>query len=137
MRKSIGISFVVLLVVVGAVAGYLESRKSPEELLAAVAAEANKKCPMKVDEDTRIDKVASAPGMRLEYTYTTVSMAKEDLNIEELNKNLREILTKELKTGDKLGKLREMKVTFVYIYNDKNGKPLTTVEIGPADYGAN
>ncbi|MHC5057790.1 MAG: hypothetical protein ACYTKD_24225 [Planctomycetota bacterium] len=137
MNRGLWVAFVVLVAAVGGVAGFLKTRKSPEERLAAEVAEASKQCPMKVDDETRLDGISAGPGMRIVYSYTAVTMAKADIaDIELFSANIREFLTKTVKTAPELRRNRERGVTFVYAYKDKNGEPLVNIEIGPADYRA-
>ena len=100
--------------------------------------EANKQCPVRIDSDTRLDKLINPGKGILEYSYTLVNITEDALAIDkdyvvsihknEIIKNLKNTGSKELKN------IQQLNVTFRYTYHDKNGALLFSFDITPEDY---
>lgn len=105
-----------------------------EALMEQEAKKFNKNGPIMVDEETRIDSIHVADGRKLEYCYTLVNFAKEDLDVKIFRSNLEPTLKKTVIDMKELDKLKEADVIFSYNYADKAGKPVTQIVIGPNDY---
>jgi len=105
-----------------------------EALMEQEAKKFNKNGPIMVDEETRIDSIHIADGRKLEYCYTLVNYAKEDLDVKIFRSNLEPTLKKTVMEMEALSKLKDAEVIFSYNYFDKAGKPVTEIVVGPNDY---
>lgn len=102
-----------------------EVKKTSEEI--------NKKCPMPIDDYTRLDntKVTENP-LTLAYIYT-VSVNKDSLtiNLDEAKKNLMKTTQNLADTDPQMTYIRDNSVLLRYHYKDKNGKYLFDFTITP------
>jgi len=111
-----------------------------DKLIDQMVAETNKQCPMRLDNDTRLDKVTHPEKGTVEYLYTLINLAEEDLIMDKdeatlltkaaVTENLKNTAVPELKTVLKL------KAIFRYTYYDKNGELLFSFDVGPEEYSS-
>src|SRR5262245_50765160 len=122
-------AIVAYVVVSGLVSGrFTTSDASVDAELTKTAAEINGKCPMTVDEFTRLDSTAALPGRKLMYKYTIVNKPAT-LDSEALVAALRPRSINNYKTVQEMATLRKMKVTLVYSYSDDKGNQFARFEI--------
>jgi hypothetical protein len=96
----------------------------------------NKKCPMMVDDITRLDCVKSYEPKTIEYKYTLLA-AKCDYTEEQITSiknNMEKSLIDNVKNKSVMVILTDNDVTFIYSYKDKFGDPFFTVKIYPYQY---
>lgn len=135
-QKNNRILQIAIFVVVFAVAffgtQYLMKPNVGKEL-EKVAAELNKKCPMQVDNDTRLDKTGYVAPKTIQYHYTILTVDKDSLAIDA--NDTKNFLVKQaqdnLDNAPGMKLFREQDVTLKYFYQDKNGKPLFDFAINP------
>ena len=87
-----------------------------------------------VDSGTRLDNAISIPGNKLAYNYTLVNLLKADIDIDQLQEQMRPLLVNSVKTHDDLKIFRNNNVTLVYNHKDKDGVFLFKITVTPADY---
>jgi hypothetical protein len=134
----------IILTIVGCIAGFvigyvivnslLSSPSGFDKQLANAANEINKICPIMVDSDTRLDNAISMPGKQFLYNYTLVNHKKSDIDITQLQENMRPLLINSIKTNDEMEIFKKNNVTLTYNYKDKEGVFLFKIVIGPEDY---
>lgn len=91
----------------------------------------NRRTPMKVDADTRLDRVNAEPGPRLVYEYTLVGMRSDQVSEAALRKALTPALHERLcAAGDVRGFLRNG-VSLSYAYRGSDGKPIGDISFTP------
>lgn len=134
-QKNNRILQIAIFVVVFAVAffgtQYLMKPNLGKELQ-KVAADLNQKCPMQVDNDTRLDKADFEAPKTIQYRYTILTVDKDSLpDTEAPKKFLRQQSQENLDTAPGMKLFREQDVTLHYFYNDKNGKPIFDFAINP------
>lgn len=134
-QKNNRILQIVLFVVVFAVAflgtQYLMKPNVGKEL-EKVAAELNQKCPMQVDQETRLDKAAYVAPKTIQYHYTILPADKDSIDDASGPKNfLIKQAQDNLDQAPGMKLFREKDVTLQYFYHDKNGKPLFDFAIQP------
>jgi|GEM_PF-776571 len=105
-----------------------------DQSLAIVASEINKNCPMYIDQDLRMDNTMAMPNKTLQYNYTIVNYAKEELNLEMLETTLFTGILENIQTNPDMKEMRDAKVTFNYYYKDKNGVYVTKYVVTPDMY---
>lgn len=106
---------------------YLFSGKSsPEKILKTTSEEINKKCPMKVDDETRMDNCEVKDKNTLQYNYTILSQNKDSLtvNINYVKEFVKKKAQNNLDTSPKMQDFRNNNIVLAYYYKDKNGKYL-------------
>ena len=107
------------------------------EFLSQLAAEADKKLPVLVDADDRIDKVEVGPGNVLIYDYTLPRISKSQLgDLPAVQKSVRQTLVTNYKTSTtvQMQSLRLREVELDYKYRDKNGAFIFEITISPKDF---
>ena len=115
------------------VTGPLSSKPSVEEQLRMLSSGLSGKCPMMVDDITRIDSVRSE-GIVLTYYYTLTGVDKGMGDFSEAGKQISGQILEQVKTNPEMKTLRESQVTFGYVYYDQNGNLLFELEITPEQY---
>lgn len=139
-KKLIGI----VITVIAAVAGTFIGRavidntglfnKGFDSQLVAVASEINKKCPMTIDAETRLDTTVALPGNKFQYMYTLVNFKKDQIDVDTLKKTMRPSILNTIKTNPDLKTFRDNNVTMIYNYRDKNGVTVMQLEYMSSDY---
>lgn len=102
--------------------------------LSKVADENNKRCPIMVDKETRLDNMAALFGRVVQYNYTFVNSKRSEINIKELEKQMIPEIKNNVRTNPGLKEFRQLKVTFVYDYKDKFGNHIFNFSILPNEY---
>lgn len=117
--------FIVVFVVAFFGTKYMIPKIIPNYELGKVAAEMNKKGPVMIDAQTRLDN-SSASGDTLFYNYTLVSVTAEDpgFNSIEAKEFVKAGAQKNLDTNPNMIYFREKKIILKYLYKDKSGKAL-------------
>lgn len=105
-----------------------------DQALATVASEINKNCPIYIDQELRMDNTMAMPNKTLQYNYTIVNYALEELNLEVVESTLFTGILENIQTNPDMKEMREAKVTFNYYYKDKNGVYVTKYVVTPAMY---
>ena len=106
-----------------------EKNDSFDEVLLQSAKEINMKCPMKIDEHTRLDSVIALPNKTLQYNYSLVDVVKDSIALESFNPQLQQMILNNVKTSEDLNVHRENQATLAYRYLDKNGALVSNVVI--------
>jgi len=103
-------------------------------LLDQAAKEINVECPIMVDNETRLDSVATAPNLTFIYYYSLIYMDKVNVNIEELKGYLKPNILDNAQYNEALQDFRQNKVSMVYRYADMEGSFLFEINVKPDDY---
>jgi hypothetical protein len=98
------------------------------------AIEVNKKCPMVVDEYSRLDSASTIDDKNFLYYYTLVDIEKSEVNLDTVNKYIRPNIISNVKNTPELKVFRDNKVTIDYNYYDKNGVFVTKISVTPEMY---
>ncbi len=107
---------------------------SIDDELMALSKEINHHCPIKIDNETRLDTTMALPDSTLMYIYTLVEMDREEIDIEEIRKSSYGMIQKYLKNNSSIRILNEKGVTLRYSYKDKHGFFLFSHEFTPEEY---
>lgn len=106
---------------------------SIDEVLAATADEINRRLPMMVDQNTRLDSTVALPKSKLMYRFTILNidpLPDGDVLVE----TLRPTTLNNYKTSQDMADLRKMNVTLVYSYADDKGNELARFQVSPQDF---
>ena len=97
------------------------------------ANEINKKAPIMIDNETRLDRATVGPGLRFVYQYTFPNYTSNNIDANWLYKNLQPKVTvaacSEMKSSLEYG------VIYVYTYSGNDGVEIARFEIGQKDCG--
>lgn len=128
-------------VIVGAVAFTLASYgvqhlffPSFDKQMKKAAEEVNKKCPVVLDEYSRLDSASTIGDKSFLYYYTLVDLEKSEVNLDTVNKYIRPYIINNVKTNPELKPFRNHQVTMDYNYYDKNGVFVTKISVTPDMY---
>lgn len=94
----------------------------------------NKKCPMMIDEGTRMDSVTTGKGLVLKYNYTLVNLAEQLADTAAVQTGAEPSMLQMIKAEEDMKLFRERDVTFSYIYYNNKGEYLLTIAITPDEY---
>ena len=109
--------------------------KSVDDALIKVSALMNKKMPVIIDKDTRLDKVSAEPGQHLKYHYTLVGVRNGDVNIVEFSKAIKPQLKSRLCENIEMQKFLKSGVSISYLYRGNDGRAIGGAEFSPSDCG--
>jgi uncharacterized RDD family membrane protein YckC len=105
---------------------------SPEGLIRVGAAAANIGTPKMIDETTRLDSAEPGPGRAIQYNYTILSDAADDIN-QEFKEGFETAMRKPLKdqicSSDDVKPLRDIGTTFRYRYSNRYGGLIALISI--------
>lgn len=104
------------------------------DFLHEVSEEINKKCPMIIDKDTKLNNTVVLSNKTIQYNYTLVNLEKENTDVEVLEKEFTPLLLKDVKTNPGLKPFRDRGVTLSYYYKDKNGDFIMNYKVTPELY---
>lgn len=102
--------------------------------LRQTAIEVDRKCPLMVDSETRLDRVFTEGENVLVYQFTLVNVHVMNVDTALFRKQVTPGLLANLRVSPELGKLRDMDAIVVYNYMDRHGNPIQTLRFGPRDY---
>jgi hypothetical protein len=106
-----------------------------EQQLVQASAEISRRCPFMLDEETRVDSVSAGPGKILTFHYALIKRSAGQLNIGKLKEALQEACVENVRSASAMKPLRDLGVTFVYRYLDKDRKHIVDVTVTPPEYG--
>lgn len=126
----------IILVVSLVLLGLTSCQQVKQKVFEIASQEANKQCPMTIDETTRLDSTSYTGGNNTFTYYYTLTGAADDPQIAEATqKQLTENLPGIINSTENLKIYREMDVTMLYVYfSDKTHKELFRVKVTPDMY---
>lgn len=89
--------------------------------LKAVAAEMNKKCPMKIDEISRMDSATAFNEYLITYHYSILTVSNRDVDLKKFQATMETAMNEKYKTDPQFAKYRNNKINIAYDYKDKDG----------------
>jgi hypothetical protein len=102
--------------------------KEMEEILIETSKKINSQLPMMVDPDTRLD-VTMCFKNQLHFKYTMVNYTIDELDIKDFHNGIEAMLTTNQCKNENMVKMLKVGIEYYYIYLDKNGILITTVNI--------
>lgn len=99
-----------------------------------VVAQFNSKCPMMIDQETRMDGIEVKNGNTIVYKYTLINLFAAKVDTARFNLALRPGIINTIKTNAELNELKRIKSSFEYYYKDREGKFIYSFVITPEDY---
>lgn len=95
----------------------------------------NKKLPMMVDQETRLDKATVGPGPRMVYHFTFLNHAAKDINANKFQEYLKPVIVQKNCTDPKMKKFLQYGGIYEYAYSGNNGVEITRFDIDRTDCG--
>jgi hypothetical protein len=89
--------------------------------LYAVAKEINKKCPMPIDENTRMDSASVYNEFMITYHYTVHTISNKEVDLKKFKTNMETAMAEKYTTDPQLAVYRDNKIAVAYDYKDKAG----------------
>ena len=108
---------------------------SIDERIAKHAREANASLPMKVDGDTRLEKIVPGKSKFFSYHYTLVNTEFKDINPFHFRSTMKPRMKQHLMNTPEMHYLFKEGVTISYVYSDQGGTVIAKFDITPADLG--
>jgi hypothetical protein len=110
------------------------SEKKVFQVLTQVSSEINKSTPMMVDKITRLDNVLALSNRKIQYNYTITSILKKEIDTSAFIKEMRPLIVNNASTNPEMESFRELDVTMIYCYRDKEFKHFCSIVVEPKDY---
>lgn len=105
-----------------------------EETLMTTSLQINKQLPMMVDSETRLDTTICA-GKHIAYKYTMINLLDKDLDVNAFTNEIKTMRLKDQCRNENMVKMLKLGVQYSYIYQDRNGALLATININKSDCG--
>jgi uncharacterized lipoprotein YehR (DUF1307 family) len=108
-----------------------------DKVLQETVNQLNEQCPMAVDSETRLDNTATFSGKILQYNYTLINYSKDALSEEQITEtknSLQSQILNTIKSSEEMETLRDMGVTFKYVYKSNDSFELFSLTFSPKDY---
>lgn len=115
--------------------GARESETGVDNVLVKVSAQINKKLPITVDNDTRLDSVSAVPGRHFIYHYTLVALNGGDVSPGNFDKLVKPQLKSRLCDSTEMINFLKNGVTISYLYKGKDGQPIGGAKFAPSECG--
>ncbi len=92
------------------------------------------KCPIMVDQETRLDNAIALPENSLQYNYTLVNIESTEVNPDTVKKYIEPGIINLVKSSPDMKIYRDNKTTIIYNYRDKNGVFILKLVVTPEMY---
>lgn len=89
--------------------------------LFTVAKEINKRCPMTIDESTRMDSATVFNEYMITYHYTVHTVSNKEVDLKMFKTNMETAMNDKHKTDPQLAVYRDNNIAIAYDYKDKDG----------------
>ncbi len=104
-----------------------------DKVLAKLADQTNRTCPLQIDEITSFDRIEAIPGRTLKYFYT-VDCERDSLDVELFRENMIPVLLQNIQENKELKYLKNNSITFVHQYRDRHRETIAVFEFPPESY---
>lgn len=98
--------------------------------LFVIAKEINKKCPIAIDENTRMDSATVFNEYMITYHYSINTVSNKDVDLAKFKASMQLAMDEKYKTDPQLKIYRDNKIAIAYDYKDKTGDFLCYFIVG-------
>ncbi len=115
-------------------AATLDHQQSVNEFLANTSMEINRSLPTVLNDELRLDSTAPGPGRGMSFVLTLVNLAVADLSQSDLDQfavTQKEQAVVDYRSNPDLARFRELHVGLSFLYRDKNGDTIATIQVSP------
>ncbi len=126
--------FLITALVVVALTGC--NNNNAYQMVVKTSEELNKRCPMVIDAETRLDNTAALDNpVKLVYNYTLVNATKKELGdrLTSIKETMKPNIQNTVDTNPEMKPFRDNHVLLMYSYKDKNGEYLFDFTITPTN----
>lgn len=110
------------------------SQPTSSQIVYAVSDEVNKKLPLFIDSETRLDKVVpSHGGSRMTYSYTLVNRRSSDVDRSAFRSTVFPGVKVGVCTSPDMARIRELGVTVDYAYSGYDGVEVARLSVAPSE----
>ncbi len=99
----------------------VSTNSSANQNLFAAAKEINKKCPMPIDENTRMDSASVYNEFMITYHYTVHTVNSKDVDLKKFKATMETTMNAKYKADAQLAVYRDNNIAIAYDYKDNNG----------------
>lgn len=110
------------------------NQESITDYLQKVSNDTNKKCPITVNKNTRLDNTLILSGNTIQYNYTLVDFEKGSADIKLIEEEVTNAILNDVRTNPGMKLLRDGNVTMSYYYKDMNGEFVYNYKVTPDMY---
>jgi hypothetical protein len=144
-RAALTIAAVIVAIIIGKVIGRVGSdvvlapKASSVSVTRAafsleqVAREVNKRLPMTIDAETRLDTSVAGPGLQYTYIYTLVNYPATSIDGHVLQESFGPSVKRSACANKDMAVFFRNNVTVSYDYRGNDGRPIATIKVLPAD----
>ena len=100
------------------------------------AEQSNKRGPVMLDQDTRLDKTVAGPGARVTYFYSFPKHSSQDITAIWLHENIEPVVRKSACASKEMRPSLQYGGVYVYSYSGNNGTEITRFEFKQHDCGS-
>jgi len=115
--------------------GSTKGKANVDQVLSGLSAQFNKKTPLMVDKNTRLDRVTAEPGAHLIYHYTLIGMRSAELNRASFQEKMRPQLKNRLCSSAEMQNFLKSGVNVSYRYQAGDGGSIADFTFIPGDCG--
>jgi hypothetical protein len=105
-----------------------------EKTLLETSKQINAQLPTMVDKETRADTTMCV-GKHMIYKYTMVNLSEKDIDKNAFKNEIKSMLVKNQCSNENMIKMLKMDVQYDYMYQDRDGNLLATVNVSKGDCG--
>ncbi|RKR14478.1 hypothetical protein CLV91_0555 [Maribacter vaceletii] len=134
MKKKIIVSAVLLAISIYAINLFFIQPKSVEKQMKSVAQNLNKKCPIYLEKNSRLDSVSTISNTNFIYYKTLYAMDKRYMKIDSSSAIIRPHLLKEIKENPNYEAFKKHNISIDYVFYDKHGSFVNKISFTPELY---
>ena len=101
----------------------------------SAANEINQKCPMMIDEETRLDRASVGPGPRAVYHLTLPNYKSNDIDPSLIRTKVRPEVVEKVCNSEKMKKSLQLGGIYVYSYHGNDAVKIASFEVDRSDCG--
>jgi len=115
--------------------GSTKSKANVDQVLTGLTTQFNKKTPLQIDKETRLDKVTAEPGAHLIYHYTLSGMRSAEVNRSSFQEKMKPQLKTRLCSNAEMQNFLKSGVNISYRYKASDGGSIADITFVPSDCG--
>lgn len=93
----------------------------------------NSRAPIKIDDETRLDKALAGPGDLMTYFYSLTQLNVAEVDAEQVLNDIKPKLLSSLCSNAEMQPVLKAGARMVYVYSDQNGEDVGEIEVIESD----
>ncbi|NMH86749.1 hypothetical protein [Flavivirga algicola] len=135
MKRRVIIGVSALAIIIYLFNSLVLQPKSVAKQLKSVAQNLNGKCPIILDQISKLDSVGSISNKNFIYYQSLYRLHKNEINFDSVNQNIRPKLIKEIKNNPNFKAFKKNNITIDYVFHDMYGVFINKLSFKPEVYG--